>query len=328
MEAIHHSVRFAACGERGTERTSNTASTAFAAGNSANSRTRGGGGIIQNWFVKPLQSAIKGVVEHQAQAACSIVVLAIGGWLQVRYRRLRRRLAGPRFALASSQAESYQRILLLAIGGTGKTQLVRSLFGYSDRHKDPPNPQVSTQGLKLYTMNHEITSGDQASMCRFEIEDYRGQDITQISQHVTELSRDPKALPFTTIILMVDLFQTDEYENQDDSELPKPEFDGPDSARVDEHKGVWTRELLRTVISPLPRKLGSVFLIINKLDLLENPFSAAKLNGIRTRYQPLINVLTESIPSVRPEIILGSAAKGWGMNRLLKQLIFKAEPIP
>lgn len=285
-------------------------------------------GIWEDYFVNPFKKGWEAAVAKKVEAGISLLALAVIAWLGKHYSELRKRLAGPRFELPKTQSDSYQRILLLAIGGTGKTQLVRSLFGYSDKHKEAPDPRVSTQGLRLYTLNHEVTSGDHASVCRLEIEDYRGQDITQISQHVSQQSHDPKALPFTSVILMVDLFETDEYRNEEDSELPEPVEDEPNTDRVGEHKRVWTNELLKAIISPLPRKLGSVFLIINKLDLLKDSLSPQKINGVRKRYQPLLDVLMNSIPGVKPEIIFASAAKGWGMTKLLKQLILKADPIP
>ena len=285
-------------------------------------------GIWEENFVKPFKKGWEATVAKKVEAGITLLALVAFTWLTKSYNKLRKRLAGPRFKLPKTQSDSYQRILLLAIGGTGKTQLVRSLFGYSDRHKEAPDPRVSTQGLRLYTLNHEVTSGDHASVCRLEIEDYRGQDITQISHHVSQQSHDPKALPFTSVILMVDLFETDEYRNEEDSELPEPVEDEPDTDRVGEHKRVWTNELLKAIISPLPRKLSSVFLIINKLDLLKDSLSPQKINGVRKRYQPLLDVLVNSIPGVKPEIIFTSAAKGWGMTKLLKQLILKADPIP
>lgn len=284
-------------------------------------------GWLETYLWNPFAKTLGEEIAKQSVSVLMPVLLALAGWLTYKTRSLHRRLTGPRFALPKNYINRYQRVLLLGKQGSGKTHLIRTLFACTDLNNGAPNPRESTLDRQIYSLTHELSTAGQTTICRIDLEDYRGQDPgTLVDQKNREIDR----LPYTAVILMVDIFETEQYplpdDNLDGSELTvaTKQRQAPDDDRVDFHREDWHQSMMQMLRRTLPFKVSYVCLFINKLDLLVDGSDARKVNGLRQRFRGLKTTLAQSFPGVPVHVILGSVVLGWGTDRLKRNLLRNA----
>jgi hypothetical protein len=284
-------------------------------------------GFIKSYLWEPMAKKLGESLAEKVVTGLVVGSGSLAAFTTILYTKIRRRLVGPRFALPARYISKYQRVLLLGKEGTGKTQLIRTLCGYADGIDHAPNPRFSTRERRVYTVTHELTTADLSTTFRMDIEDYRGQDPGQVVE-----SRPPRweRLPFTAVVLMVDIFESDKFpfplDKTDGSELPIPSVmqETPDGDRVEFHRLDWHLGMLQMLRRSLKHDFSYVCLFINKLDLLENGFQVQKINGLKTRYSGIYQMLKDAFPDIEVQVIIGSARLGWGAGRLFRNLLSEA----
>ncbi len=210
-------------------------------------------------------------------------------------------------------------ILLVALGGTGKTALIRSLFQNQDA-----NPQEATMEFDIYhgirESNRDATAESLHVKYWFRIADYKGQNIGDLVRAFIQQQKNPYpvlAYGFVdSLIIMVDLLP------------PKPTKESPeltpvanfDTNRVSHHVEQWNENALNAIFGLLTADLKYVCLFINKIDLMANRTLSAD-EGYIDAFKVLIDRIKQRCGNARFEILLGSALKGAAINVLEKNLM-------
>lgn len=210
-------------------------------------------------------------------------------------------------------------ILLIALGGTGKTALIKSVFQNPDA-----NPEQETVAFDIYCANRAShKEGDTESQYIkywFRIADYKGQNIGDLVRAFIEQQRNPYPLLaygyIDSLIIMVDMIR------------PKPAPDAPDVAptnqvdkeRINFHLAQWNDTALNAIFGLLTSELKYVCLFINKIDLMTDRSPSA--NEIyKNEFNDLAERIKKRCGKARFEVMLGSALKGEQINILEHRLM-------
>jgi GTPase SAR1 family protein len=235
---------------------------------------------------------------------------------------LTRRLSGIRFGLPKDTIESYNRVLLVGIGGAGKTTLISRLV--SNKFA---NPRVRTQELFTYSLVHEIIYQDNTSdyaishVCRIDIDDYQGQSLNQITTSWKNDFRPDGAFLCTSVIFVVDLIEPPE---RPDAIVNVQDKFSP--ARVRNNIREWPRGLVQNIIDMTePGNLKYICLFVNKIDLISDN-SRENIVRIKAAYDSLWRLLYQTDTGAEYDLIVGSAATGDGVSQLLSRLIELSAP--
>ncbi len=198
-------------------------------------------------------------------------------------------------------------IFLVATGGTGKTQLIRSLT-----NDENAQPQRKTTVAEMYShsMNYTMAGSRLALPVTINVVDHVGQSMATVAE-IAKGIRD-----IHIVVFMVDVREPPPTYNQ--QVQPSPNVD---DARIKVHRDLWDGDMLSMTYGTLKRdSLCYVVLFINKLDLLTDR-SEAVMNHVRDQYS---GIRTELVNLTHAEdrvvSIYGSALKGEGVP-LLRQLI-------
>ncbi|MEP2031109.1 MAG: hypothetical protein ABJI96_20615 [Paracoccaceae bacterium] len=204
-------------------------------------------------------------------------------------------------------------VMLLGIGGVGKTTLVKRVT----HNPEADNSVETTSAFRLYSTTREVIVDDprNGSEKREKIflgfADYRGQNIGTLLRGITA-SKVMKPTSINTVVLVVDLFPADRV-------LANGKFinlrgevaqSHPDVARIKENDRFWSEELLQAMLGMLDGSaLQKIIIFINKVDLVK---SQDGRNSSSSLYQPLINRVKKFSDSsdVELEVILGSFESG------------------
>ena len=228
---------------------------------------------------------------------------------------LRRGLHEP---IAIGAKEKRNSIILVGLGGTGKTTLIRSLL------KDhSANPDERTEHYELYH-GTSAAKGDEFTY-RFFISDYKGQDIaTLVSSFIVQQLQLYSPMSYghiQSIILMVDLIPP-KAKRDDPDPLPVA---SPDKERVETHLAQWS-DLALDAIKGLvtDESLRYVCLFINKSDLIHDRTPVSDQANTEL-YADLRQRLVERFGQ-RVHVILGSTQKGEGLVELENKLRIFSSP--
>ena len=206
--------------------------------------------------------------------------------------------------------ERKNTILLIGLGRTGKTQLIKRLAqpSYEERVE-------ITNDFEIYscsTIDHDKTK------FTYDITDYRGQDFSQlISNFIKEQRRRKTKLRYgdiNTLIFMVDLFSYKENED-----LCKP-YNEIDNDRIRDNITQWNRTAIDAIFGLLTQEsLNYVCLFINKVDKLKADLSRQqKAELAKDAYKPLIKDLRQRTSQLEKlkkfQIIVGSVFTGEGVT--------------
>lgn len=199
-------------------------------------------------------------------------------------------------------------IFLVATGGTGKTQLIRSLT-----NNENAQPQRKTTAAEIYSHSMTFTlTGERLPLpVTINVVDHVGQSMATVAE-IAQGMRD-----IHIVIFMVDVRSPPPKYNQ--QVLPSSNVD---SARIKVHRDLWDEDMLSLTYGTLKRdSLSYVVLFVNKLDLITDR-SEVVMRNIREQYS---NIRTELVNLTHAEdrvvSIYGSALKGEGVPHL-NQLIF------
>jgi signal recognition particle receptor subunit beta len=209
-------------------------------------------------------------------------------------------------------------ILLIALGGVGKTTLIRSLFQNEDA-----DPNEKTGSFDIYRGIRESSKEGSLSPITkywFHIADYKGQNIGQLVSSFIEAQKkpySPLAYGFVdSLILMVDLWPPKAKQNDPD---PRPQSSF-DAERVKRHLHEWNDTALNAIFGLLTDELRYVCLFINKIDLMADRSDEA-LKTYEEAFRDLANKIEKRCRSQHFEILLGSARDGTALSRLEAQLM-------
>ena len=242
------------------------------------------------------------------------VVLGYLAW------RFHRRLSGLSRPAKVKQGKR-NSIMLLGLGGVGKTTFVRGVFQNPDA-----NPSVSTEHYGLYRTTtdvedaHDKTRNEKYTLF---VGDYRGQNLGQlVSKFITQQKEPFEPMSYgyiNSLVLIVDLFPPHE---QFDDALLEPR-DCVDSDRVKLHNGQWNDTALDAVFGLLTTgSLKYVCLFVNKIDLLKDSNRSAVQRDVRKRFAELEDRLKKRAKGAKAtfKLVLGSAEDGGGTLRVREDL--------
>lgn len=236
-------------------------------------------------------------------AVITLIGSVIGHFVQ--YYSKRRIQRGIEFPIEIPAGSKRNSIILIGLGGTGKTTFINSLLGtaipikkthrYVLYRGEAQIPNVTPEGTNGHTRYHMFIS------------DYVGQNIgTLVSSFIWQQKKAFSPVSFgyiNALVIMVDLVGP---------ESRNPEK--PDTQRINAHLEQWNETALDAVWGLLrPESLKYVCLFINKLDSMEDGSNAAKaayqerFSGLEKRIRDRLKPETTGIEF---EIVIGSTRQG------------------
>jgi GTPase SAR1 family protein len=209
--------------------------------------------------------------------------------------------------------------MLIGIGGSGKTSLIRQLF-----HDPQANPEEATEHYEIYSrMSRSGTvisppeNGGQA--VHLFISDYKGQDLGSLVRafiRQQKQSYSPMAYNYVTaLILIVDLIAPPTHKGE-----IVPPREHPDPNRVAAQIDQWTDSALDAVFGMLTNTLKYVCLFINKIDLITS-HTPKDRNRIRKMYAEVEARLAKRSTGATFEVFIGSATDGTQLPILEQRLL-------
>lgn len=232
-------------------------------------------------------------------AAIAALFAAAAAYFRNRFEELRKRLFDPFIKRLPEYKTIGANVLLVGIGGVGKTSIIRALCGSTSI-----NPAAATASNKLYSIAHEFDMKErdvtQRRLFRVFISDHVGQNFGTVPE--TPFYKEMKFADLPKcLVFVVDLFPVDDGHGENNL------YDTFDEDRVAEHLSVYHKELVSVITNGLPA--GSmIILFINKLDKLKN-ISPDQISKAKELFSPLIDLLG-SIRGAELRVLVGSAATG------------------
>lgn len=189
------------------------------------------------------------------------------------------------------------------------------------------NPWIKSADVLTYSLVHEIVYKDPVSgygkshVCRIDIDDYRGQETSQILGSWNPTPPESASFSCTSIIFMVDLFKEPPYAG----EGQRPKVNWEDS-RVKQHVKQWPDSLVRSIVAMARGgNLKYICLFVNKIDLLR-VFPDDKQREILTQFYEIDEALRSVSAGTLYERKIGSADKHIGVSHILNKLIEVSVP--
>ena len=243
----------------------------------------------------------------------ALIIAALGAVIALARRKIKvldDRLGDP--LLLRPEAAKYEtrgvNVLLVGLGGSGKTSIIRALSGCGEAN---PAAGTSVRNVKIYNLvqevdvqadNREITH----TVNRIYIEDYAGQEAGR-RLHDPAIKKREQIIPSTVICIVVDLFHPPT--SADQGLAPS---DSWSEKRVKEQIKEYPKGMLNG-IRRMSDTCKQVCLFINKADLL-TPYEASTHESILDRYSTLRSEISFEFQSVPFSTIVGAAATGWGIS--------------
>lgn len=209
-------------------------------------------------------------------------------------------------------------ILLVGLGGTGKTAFIRGLL----QNKDA-NPDEKTESFDIYHGSRKTKKdGDDGPVQNnwFYIADYKGQNIGQLVRSFI-VQQKTKYSPFAyghinSLVLMVDLWPPNE-NNEDPDPMPQQSLD---MDRVNLQNAEWNNTALDAIFGLLTNEITYVALFINKVDLMADRSADADKSYVAV-YSDLCKRIKLRCGKAQFQVYLGSAKKGTNMNNIEERLM-------
>gem|GEM_PF-5064476 len=241
---------------------------------------------------------------------------AILAWLTNKLKKLSRRLSGPRFSLPKRSIESVNQVLLIGLGGSGKTSLIQKITAHPDAE-----PRIKSADFKTYSLVHEITKEEEQHVCRIDIDDYRGQNVGQVIKKWIDRKLIDEDHYAQSLIIIVDIFSPFSPTDTISSSAVIS------SDRVAQHIHEWSDNALGAVMEVSSNShviYKYICLFINKSDLLI-PWNTDSEQIVKDAFKPLIDIIARRSAGALFEVIVGSTLNDTGVVRLLHSLIKRAE---
>jgi GTPase SAR1 family protein len=218
-------------------------------------------------------------------------------------QRLKARLKALQLPPPIKVNETRNSILLVGIGGVGKTSLIKALTHDSAAEPDTAGP------FKIYKHVEELgneSSGIERTNLYFA--DYRWQNLTYlIGGFLLEQKQPYCPLRYgflNSLIIVVDVTDHPKYPSEI---VPKAQIFS--QKRVEDNLNELNSQSIQAILGLFTRpQLKYICLFINKIDLLSG-YDEAMENEIKKAYLPLLHELNEATEGVRFECKLGSAAR-------------------
>ncbi len=218
------------------------------------------------------------------------------------------------------KGERRNSTILIGLGNSGKTELIRNLFEAPDAE-----PDQKTTEYRIYKTRKEsaiVLNGDQDSLPKYTtnlyISDYRGQNLgSLISSFIFQQKIEESPMSYgyvNSLVLVVDPVSVVSTAN------PRPEFS---QDRIDKHVTQWNDAVLDAVFGLLTRDtLKFVCLFINKSDIWRGMEEAPPDRAIVDAFEPVADLLREKSPgSADVKVLIGSAVNGESVTTIRDNLI-------
>lgn len=204
--------------------------------------------------------------------------------------------------------------LVLGLGGSGKTTLIRSITG--DTNADPRRKTIS---FDIYSSVYRTPVENKKDEVELYLADYVGQNLGSLFRGFTLEQHTPYSPmrygSIRSIILVVDLFPAPETAGSEQNKKSKP-----DEVRIRENLDEWNRQSLAAVFGLATDTLDYVCLFINKSDLLTKNDNAS-LSSVFRMYEPLFLMIQDFAHGAIVEYRIGSAGDGQNVQPIREYLV-------
>ena len=232
--------------------------------------------------------------------------------------------AGYTLPTRSRKGEATNNVIVLGIGGVGKTSVIRQLTG-----NRKANPDIKTNEFEIYTSSIiEATTGQSGRIRTLRLADYKGQNLgTLISGFCRMQLRPYSPLRWghvNSLVIVVDLFKF-----QDTSKITALRREQPDRVRIDENIRNWVSpteggtSVFDAVFGLVTDDIRLVCLFINKTDLLVQDDDEAMRRSLEDFYKPIQDEIRRRPLKCKIVVKTGSAERGTGIvgNDSLRDLL-------
>ena len=211
-------------------------------------------------------------------------------------------------------------ILLVGLGGTGKTSLIKALLNNHEA-----NPNEKTESFEIYKGDRLSIKSNQEKNTEnnrfwFYIADYKGQNIGQLVRSFIVQQKKPYSpLAYgyvTSLILIVDLIAPKE----DIADADIKRQIKYDETRVKEHLFQWNDTALDAIFGLLTSELRYVNIFINKVDLISDRTFESDERILKT-YKSLQQKIKKRAGRATVKTYIGSAQEGTSINYLVEDLM-------
>jgi hypothetical protein len=209
--------------------------------------------------------------------------------------------------------EKRNAIIVVGIGGSGKTTLINQLF-----NENNANPGIATDCYELFT----IDEGAQKIKYNYYVADCSGQNMgTLVSGLMLEQKRLNSPMTYGAINSVIIVVDTAEAPGVLESLTPE-QVAANFQSRVEQHLAEWSNTALDVVFG-LTGSSGNglkyICLFINKADLLQG--SSEEIERMVTEaYRPLIDKISKISRGIAFKCLIGSIQKGTRLRDLHKDL--------
>lgn len=214
--------------------------------------------------------------------------------------------------------EKRNSIVIVGIGGTGKTTLINKLFS------EQAQPEIATKFYEKYYCSKTRHIHSSEIKYNFYVADYMGQNIGSLIYGMIQEQKKPYS-PMTwgainSIIFLVDVAEAPDSLGIQQSNNVSNNFW---KERTKSHIKEWSPTALDAIFGLVEIKsLQYVCLFVNKFDLLQN----VSEQQVKLEYKELIDAITARCRGVYFECIVGSIEKGTYLNDLDQSLLKYSYP--
>ena len=221
---------------------------------------------------------------------------------------------------AKNPDKKINSVMVLGIGGVGKTSLIKSLS-----NSLVANPKIQTNRYSIYEFKETSNnnSNDKKAPQEYEIflSDYAGEKLEDLVRGFIEQQIIPyspmRYNSVNTLILVVDLFSPPQLP---DEQVTQKKY--PDEARIKQNTDYWDEKTLSVIFGMLTSSLKYLCLFINKIDLLDKEeINEDEILEIKKKFDPLFRRLSLRSSGIYLTRIVGSASTGENISVLKENLL-------